>query len=388
MTRLEVTRHAGIYRVHTRACTTRHTRCGCPPRYQATVYLKRERKQLRKQFDTLKGAQAWQEDARGAVRAGTLASPTRKTVEQAGAELIAGMRDGSIYDRSGRTYKPATIRGYERGLRLHVNPRLGGMRLSDLRMIDVQRQLVEDLHARGVAASTIANVLNPLQVICRRAMHASEITVDPTAGLNLPANRGRRDRIATRGEAEALLDALPPGERALWATAFYGGLRRGELRSLRWSDVNLTAEPGALVVRRTWDDVEGEVTAKSEAGLRSVPLTGRLRALIVEHGLATKRAGEDLVFGRTASLPFTPTTVSGRADRAWTKAGLSRLTPHEARHCCASYLIEAGLNDLELTATIGHSDPRTTKTIYGHLFPDSGATIAAKMDAYLDAPAA
>jgi hypothetical protein len=44
---------------------------------------------------------------------------------------------------------------------------------------------------------------------------------------------------------------------------------------------------------------------------------------------------------------------------------------------CASYLIEAGLNDLELTATIGHSDSRTTKRIYGHLFPDSGATIAA-----------
>jgi integrase len=75
----------------------------------------------------------------------------------------------------------------------------------------------------------------------------------------------------------------------------------------------------------------------------------------------------------------------------WVKAreeALDPLTPHEARHCAASYLIEAGLNDLELTATIGHSDSRTTKRIYGHLFPDSGATIAAKLDAYLDAPAA
>lgn len=46
-------------------------------------------------------------------------------------------------------------------------------------------------------------------------------------------------------------------------------------------------------------------------------------------------------------------------------------------------LVEAGLDDVQLTATIGHSDPRTTKTIYAHLFPD--AKIAAKMDAYLDA---
>jgi hypothetical protein len=49
-------------------------------------------------------------------------------------------------------------------------------------------------------------------------------------------------------------------------------------------------------------------------------------------------------------------------------------------------LIEAGLNDLELTAMIGHSDARTTKAIYGHLFPDSRATITAKLDAYLLGP--
>ena len=34
---------------------------------------------------------------------------------------------------------------------------------------------------------------------------------------------------------------------------------------------------------------------------------------------------------------------------------------------------------------MGYSDVRTTKNIYGHLFPDSGARIAAKLDAYLDA---
>ena len=43
---------------------------------------------------------------------------------------------------------------------------------------------------------------------------------------------------------------------------------------------------------------------------------------------------------------------------------------------------DESLTDTELTATIGHSDSRTTKRIYGHLFPDSSATIAAKLDAY------
>jgi integrase len=38
---------------------------------------------------------------------------------------------------------------------------------------------------------------------------------------------------------------------------------------------------------------------------------------------------------------------------------------------------------LELTTTLGHSDPRTTKAIYGHLFPDSRQVITGKLDNYL-----
>jgi integrase len=57
----------------------------------------------------------------------------------------------------------------------------------------------------------------------------------------LPAVRGRRDRVAAPHEAAALLDALAPRDRLLWATATYAGLRRGELQALRWGDVDLDA---------------------------------------------------------------------------------------------------------------------------------------------------
>jgi integrase len=90
-------------------------------------------------------------------------------------------------------------------------------------------------------------------------MRRDEIAVDPTVELELPAVRGRRERIAGRAEAAALIDALPEAERALWATALYAGLRRGELRAMRWSDVDLAAEPAVIHVRRTWDDVEGTI---------------------------------------------------------------------------------------------------------------------------------
>ena len=73
-------------------------------------------------------------------------------------------------------------------------------------------------------------------------------------------------------------------------------------------------------------------------------------------------------------------TDHGRSTARSVRSGLNR------HGCCAGpmqlNLIEADLNDLELTATIGHSGSGTTKRIHGHLFPDSRATIAAKLDAY------
>jgi integrase len=394
----------GIYRRHRKACSG-SGRCSCP--WQAQVYDAATGKLVSRSFPAEREARAWRVDMVQALDAGIDVRPKPSpTVAEALDELVARMEEGYALDRSGKPYKPATVRSYAHAVDAYLKPsRVGSMRLTEVRRKHVQA-LADELRRSGLAPSTVHNKLDPLRVVFKRAVREEVITADPMLHLELPRVRGRREKVATRAEAEALLEALPASERALWATAFYGGLRRGELRALRWSDVDLAAEPGTIRVRRTWDDVEGEVATKTAAGERSVPLTGRLRALIAEHGLQTGRSADDLVFGRTAALPFVPTTVRSRALRAWgwkqvtvrkdgrattrwVKArpgALEPLTPHEARHCCASYLIEAGLNDLELMATIGHSDPRTTKVIYGHLFADSGATIAAKLDAYLDAP--
>ncbi len=401
---LEKTRYPGIYRVHARGCRWRDgRRCRCARSYQATVFDARANKLMRKHFADMGIARSWRDDAANAIRAGKLRAPTRTTVANAAGVLVAGMRDGSILDRSGKPYKPATMRGYDRVLRLRVLPALGDRRLSDLRRRDVQR-FVDQLRAVGYSPSTIQNTLNPLQVICRRAVRDDEIAVDPTDGLELPAVRGRRERIAGPAEAARLIAALPEGERALWATAFYAGLRRGELRALRWGDVDL--EGGVIHVRRGWDDDPevGEIEVKSDAGRRRVPLVGLLGELMAAHRDATGRGGDDLVFGRTAALPFIPTTIRRRALRAWRDANAQveeesvragreveagewcePLTPHEARHCAASYLIAAGLNPKELSVYIGHSDVRTTFNRYGHLMPGGEKEAATKLDVFLAA---
>jgi integrase len=69
--------------------------------------------------------------------------------------------------------------------------------------------------------------------------------------LSLPAVRGRRDQIADPGHAAALIAALPEAEQALWATALYTGLRRGELQALTWNEIDL--KHNLIHVNHSWD---------------------------------------------------------------------------------------------------------------------------------------
>jgi integrase len=384
--RLEkLSRCPGIYRVHRRSCA-QGADCKCRASYQATVSVFRDgkRKLVRRHFETVKAARQRREDAGSQVRAGKFAVPTRTTLYEAAVEFVEGMRAGRIFDRSGRPYKPSTIRGYDTHLRSYILPALGGRRLSSITRRDLQH-LLERLQGEplNLLASTIRNVLCPLQVVFGRAVHDEQLAVDPTVGLRLPAARGKRERIASPDEARALLAALPASDRALWATAFYAGLRRGELQALRWRCVDF--EQRVIRVEKSWDQVAGEIDVKTDAGRRTVPMADALRRELAALKLASGRAGDDLVFGRTPAEAFVPSTVRLRAIDAWKAAELEPIGLHEARHCAASFLIAAGVNAKELSVYMGHSDIRVTYNVYGHLWPGGLSQAADRLSAFLDA---
>jgi integrase len=198
-------------------------------------------------------------------------------------------------------------------------------------------------------------------------------------GVKLPRAERAQQRHADPAEAAKLLRALPASERALWATVLYAGLRRGELRALRWSDVDLAQ--GVIRVERGWDDLEGEQQTKGR-NRRRVPITAILRDYLVEHGMASGRS-EGFVFGPSATEPCKPQTVSARADAAWKEAGLDRITLHQCRHTFASLMIAAGVNAKALQSYMGHSSIQVTYDKYGHLMPGNEAEAAGLLDRYL-----
>src|SRR5207244_11955509 len=128
-------------------------------------------------------------------------------------------------------------------------------------------------------------------------------------------------------EASALLEALAERDRALWASALYAGLRRGELQALRWQDVDFAE--GVIRVERSWDERVGPVAPKSRAGRRRVPLSKALRASLAAHRLLIGGGEEELVFGRGREHAFYPEALVRRARKAWEGAELSPIGLHE-----------------------------------------------------------
>jgi integrase len=318
---------------------------------------------------------------RGALR------PVRKdtrSLAEALAEFVAGMATGTVRPKGRGGYKPATVRSYSQQLRVYIEPSaLGALKVTEVTRADVQA-FADELLAAGLSAGTVSNALNPIQAFYRRAEDREEIAFNPTQRIDLPGNSsGRPSRIASPTEAVALIAALPESDRPIWASAFYAGLRRGELQALRCADVDLAAS--LIHVERQWDQFEGPLAPKSKSSRRTVPLLGVLRDHLDEHLIRTGRSGDALVFGRSPELPFAPMAIGKRAKRAWHEAGLSPITLHECRHTFASLLIDAGANPKAIQTFMGHSKIQTTFDTYGHLMPGSHDEVRERMDAYLSA---
>lgn len=397
-----------VRKFHRRGCpryTNAEASCSCKaPSWQADVSTARRR--LRRNFKTRAEALTWAQDMdAAAIHGQVVAAPSRMTVREAWSEFERAAGAGEVLNRNGRPFAASTLAGYRRTMGARVLPLIGHRQLAELTRADAQG-LVDRLTARA-APATVRNTFCPLQTLYRWAARRDLVRVDPTREVELPRGRGRRERIAQPVEARELIAALPDDQRALWATAFYAGLRRGELRALSVDDLDL--DGGVLHVRRsTCPQTREAKEPKTSAGARTVPLIGELRTLLREHLLRTGRRGDDLVFGQTPRSPFEPSTVRRRAHVAWgwrwvpgkrqrdgsMTAGtfeasrpdaLQPIALHEARHTAASFLIAAGVTGKALTSYMGHSSTATTEDVYGHLLDGHEQVAGRQLEAFLAA---
>jgi integrase len=310
-----------------------------------------------------------------------VSAPTSRILREEAESWISDARLGIVRTRSGEPYKPSAIRSYQAALENYLLPEFGQLRLSALDRNRIQT-FIDGLVRKGLAASTVGNVIAPLRVIYRRAVDRELVAVNPTERLALPKDRRRRESVHEPRHVDALLRVLPDQQRILWSTAVLTGLRLGELQALDWPSLDL--DVGILTVQRSWDRVAGFISPKSRSGERTVPIPARLRVELGQHLERQGRGAGDLVLSADGERPFDPSNTKRTARRIWEAEGLRPLGFHECRHTFASLMIAAGVNAKALSSYMGHSSITVTLDRYGHLLPGNEREAAARLDSFLD----
>ncbi|WFL76869.1 tyrosine-type recombinase/integrase [Altererythrobacter arenosus] len=172
---------------------------------------------------------------------------------------------------------------------------------------------------------------------------------NPTEDVIQPKVRDQRSRRLSPAEQVRLEQALSTCRNAqvklVVQFALETAMRRGEILSLRWENINL--EQRSAHIAQTKTDTP-----------RTIPLSAKATAILQEVDRY-----DDCVFTLTVDA------LKAAWKRAKRRADIHDLRFHDLRHEAISRLFELGLNIPEVALISGHKDPRMLFR-YTHLSPD------------------
>ena len=368
-------------------------------------YLDQTGKRRLKTFAKKKAVDNFAATANVEIRAGVhTADSASITIREAGRLWLETGENAGL-ERS-------TLDAYRQHLRLHIEPYLGNLKLSQL-SAPMVREFMDRLARGDMPEGAASEPRSPAMVRKVRVSLSSLLSDAQERGL-VPRNvvrelrrtrhRGaerraeRREKgrlkvgvdIPTREEIKAIVEAATGRWRPLMLAAIFTGLRASELRGLRWGDVDL--DKRELHVRQRADRFNEFGRPKSESGERTVPLTPIVANTLKEWKLACPKGDKGLVFptgsgnvenhSNVAHRGLAPTLIAAGITTA---DGRPKYGLHAFRHFYASWCINRRADGgLELPPKVvqerlGHSSIMMTMDVYGHLFPrgDDAAELAA-----------
>ena len=262
--------------------------------------------------------------------------------------------------------RPATIDEKKKNLRCHIIPAFGARQLDSLTTRDVDAFGMKLAKTRSRA--TVANIMGTLKRMLTVAKRWGLIDSLP----EIQTNKGKpdqieRDQFFSYQETDRLLEAAAPAHFALMLVAVRTGLRTGELRGLRWSDLDL--ESGWLHVRRQIDEKD-RLGPPKNGKPRLVELSWDAVAVLADH----PRHGR-LVFPDPDGEPFAVNALERAVKAACKRAGLlaedgtsKALGGHALRHTWASHAMMRGIPARVVMSYGGWSSLAMLER-YAHLAP-------------------
>lgn len=205
-----------------------------------------------------------------------------------------------------------------------------------------------DERLQEVSAGTVIRELAYFSSIINHARREWDINIpNPVLLVRKPPSPQGRSRILSHEEEMKLLQACEPkANRNIYTRPFIilaleTAMRRGELLSLRWGNIDYSKRTAYLQLTKNGDS-------------RTVPLS--IRAIEALQALPIS------IDGRV--LPINFAALENTFKRARERAGLHDLRIHDLRHTAVTRLAEKLPNLIELSAVSGHRSLAMLKRYY------------------------
>ncbi len=219
--------------------------------------------------------------------------------------------------------------------------------LSEITKEDIEEFKIY-LIKKGLKPKSINNYCGALRTMFNKAVEWEYIKSSPFKGIKLLRLPPPNWKWITPEEAEKLIHCASPHLKPIIMVALYTGLRKSELLSLRWENIDFHNE----VIR-----IKKTKTRKE----RFIPVHPRVKKILLE-----------LYYNKKSEYVFTymgkpVKNIKTSFRTAVKRAGLN-LRFHDLRHTYASWLVMAGVDIRTIQELLGHASIRMTSR-YSHLAP-------------------
>ena len=324
----------------------------------------------------------------GQKRTGTLTAYNAGTVGELLERWIKGV------ESKGRAKSTLSDYGYSvKKLTEH----LGAVRLDKLSVLEVERTVNVVLEKNGIHEAR--RVLARLRQALNQAMKWQLIARNLAQLVEMPSPQTRQVAFWEPHEAARFLEhARAHRLYAAFYLALTLGMRSGELRGLRFSDVDF--ERGWLHIRQqATEDKSGvitlESTLKTENAARSIKLEGGILEVLSSHqklqqserytlehphaqleqrrkrdGITRTYQDMGLVFATEVGTPISSNNFRREFKALCEGAGVKSIRVHDLRHTAATAMIRHGFGARLAADILGHADTRTTLGTYAHVWKE------------------
>jgi integrase len=279
-----------------------------------------------------------------------------------------------------RLVKASTVYSYDSMRKNLVLPKWGKMALPDITVEHVTKFFRE--LEKEYSTKYVLNVYALLNVMFEVAKDHNMIAEIPLrAKIHRPQCQAKKKVALKPEQLRKILDEVGEQYRPLFLTGMITGARLGEVRGLRWQDLD-AGEGNLRIQHAVWRQVLQ--TPKTEASVRMLHIPRELIEVLLAHREQSKWAAEDdFMFARSDRTPYDAdhlrrVVLYPAMDRCGISREKWRHGFHVFRHTAGS-IVHARTGDLKLAQELlGHSRLSTTSDIYIHM-PENVAAKATEI---------